>query len=151
MVLRELRVAYEPLRLEHCHDLRLDVSNPSLVIDLARTILQNEPSEVLGVFCLTTKMRVICYYEVSRGSLSQCSAHPREIFRAAILANAASIVVAHNHPSGDSTPSPDDRTLTARLVAAGDLLCIPVLDHVVIGDRNHFRFHQAGLIAAGPR
>lgn len=146
MEIRELRVSYEPLRLSQCHDVRADASTPSASVALARGILANEPVEVLGIFCLTIRMRVICYHEVSRGPLDCCPASPKEIFRAAMLTNSASIIVLHNHPSGDPSPSPQDIALTRRLMAAGDLLCLPVVDHIVIGDVRHYSFAEAGLL-----
>jgi DNA repair protein RadC len=68
------------------------------------------------------------------------------VFKAALLANAAAIIVAHNHPSGDPTPSPDDAALTARLAAAGEMLGVPLLDHIVIGDARYFSFKEAGRL-----
>jgi DNA repair protein RadC len=71
------------------------------------------------------------------------------VFKAAILANAAAIIAIHNHPSGDPVPSAEDRAITARLVAAGQLLGIPVLDHIVIGDEAAFSFADEGQLGAG--
>ena len=107
-------------------------------------LLQDEPSEVFAILCLTTMHHLIAYHEVSRGSLDSALAHPREVFKAAILANAAAIILAHNHPSGDPTPSADDCALTQRLRAAGDLLGIEVLDHVVIGDGQYISLKAIG-------
>jgi len=109
-------------------------------------VLRDEPAEVFAMLCLTTKHRVIAYHEVSRGTLDSTLAHPREVFKAALLANSAAIVISHNHPSGDSTPSADDVDLTRRLVAAGELLGISVLDHIVIGDGRYFSFKEAGRL-----
>jgi len=72
--------------------------------------------------------------------------HPREIFRLAVMASAAAIIIAHNHPSGDPTPSQEDHVLTARLVSAGDVLGIRVLDHVVIGDARYVSFADQGWL-----
>src|SRR5437667_436614 len=72
------------------------------------TILGHEVVEVIGVLCLTTKHRLIAYHEIGRGTISTVSVSPREVFQAAMLANAVAIVLGHNHPSGDPTPSPDD-------------------------------------------
>ena len=109
-------------------------------------LLQDEPAEVFAILCLTTKHRVIAYHEVSRGALDSTVVHPREVFKAALLANSAAIIAAHNHPSGDPTPSPDDADLTKRLAAAGELLGIPLLDHIVIGDGRYFSFKEAGRL-----
>lgn len=108
--------------------------------------LGDEPGEVFAILCLNTKNRVIGYHEVSRGSLDATLVHPREVFKAAMLANAAGIIAAHNHPSGDPTPSPDDVALTQRLKAAGEIIGIPVLDHLVIADRAYYSFQEAGRV-----
>lgn len=83
---------------------------------------------------------------VSRGILNSSLVHPREVFREAIAERAASLVLVHNHPSGDPTPSPDDRAITSQLVAAGRLLDIPIQDHVVIGRGRFLSFAEAGLL-----
>lgn len=106
-------------------------------------VLQDEPAEVFAILCLTTKHRVIAYHEVSRGTLDSALAHPREVFKAALLANAAAIIAAHNHPSGDPTPSPDDVALTRRLAEAGEVIGIPVLDHIIVGDGRYYSFKEA--------
>ena len=82
--------------------------------------------------------------EVSKGSLGASIVHPRELFKAAILANAAAIICAHNHPSGDPTPSAEDRRITERIRRAAEILGIPVLDHVVIGDPSYYSFADNG-------
>jgi DNA repair protein RadC len=91
---------------------------------------------------------VIGYYEVSRGTLDSTLVHPREVFKAAILANAAAIILTHNHPSGDPTPSPDDLALTQRLVQAGQIIGIDVLDHVIVGDGRWTSFVELGRLGA---
>lgn len=83
---------------------------------------------------------------VSRGILNSSLVHPREVFREAIAERAASIVLVHNHPSGDPTPSVDDRAITSQLVAAGRLLDIPIQDHVVIGHGRFISFAESGLL-----
>jgi RadC-like JAB domain len=92
---------------------------------------------------------MLCYHEVSRGVLDASLVHPREIFKPAVLSNAAAIVIGHNHPSGDPTPSHDDLELTARLVKAGQLLGIEVLDHIIIGhDGRYCSLRELGQLAA---
>jgi DNA repair protein RadC len=86
------------------------------------------------------------YHELSRGTLDSTVVHPREVFKTALLANAAAVIVAHNHPSGDPSPSADDIALTRRLTQAGNIIGIPVLDHLVIGVRSHFSLREAGLL-----
>ena len=120
------------------------LSRPSDCAAVLAGLLRDESCEVFGILCLTTKHRLIAYHEVSRGSLDSTLVHPREVFKAALLANAAAIVLAHNHPSGDPTPSPDDVALTTRLRAVGELIGIDVLDHVVIGDNRYVSFQELG-------
>lgn len=146
--LRELTVRYSA---------RKDVGGQSMTIgrsaerpaDAAMaltTLLQDEPSEVFGILCLTTKYRVIAFHEVSRGILDSTLVHPREVFKAALLANAAAIVAGHNHPSGDPSPSPDDVALTRRLASAGDIIGVPLLDHTIVGDGRYYSFREGGLV-----
>jgi DNA repair protein RadC len=122
------------------------LSNPRESAAVLMSLLENEPSEVFAILCLSTKHRVIAYHEVSRGTLDSTLVHPRDVFRAAILANAASLVLAHVHPSGDPMPSPDDGELTRRLVAAGLVLGIDVLDHIIVGHGRYASFKALGLL-----
>ncbi len=94
---------------------------------------KGEPYEHCTVMCLNIKGGVIAIQDISVGSSSASVVEPRSVFAPAILHNAASIIVAHNHPSGVSTPSEDDINTTRRLVEAGKILNIPVLDHIIIG------------------
>jgi len=148
ITLRELTLRYAPMHDAHGNALVMgaQITDAASAIRAFNPVLRDEPNEVFGMLCLSTKYHVIAYHEVSRGSLDATLVHPREVFKAALLANAAAIVVAHNHPSGDPTPSPEDAKLTARLVSAGTLLGIPVLDHVVIGTASHFSFREAGRL-----
>jgi DNA repair protein RadC len=94
--------------------------------------------EVFVVALLTIRHRLIGTHTVSVGCLASSLVHPREVMKPAILASAAALVLAHNHPSGDPEPSAEDVALTRRLVAAGQLLGIEVLDHVVLGEAGRF-------------
>lgn len=96
--------------------------------------------EAFVVLLLNTRHRVIALHVVSVGTLNTCPVGPREVFRPAIAAGAHSIVLAHHHPSGDPTPSPEDRNVTDRMTEAGELLGIQVLDHVVLGAGRYFSF-----------
>jgi DNA repair protein RadC len=95
---------------------------------------------------LDTKNKIIREEVVSIGSLSTSIVHPRDSFKAAIRESAAAVVFIHNHPSGDVKPSQEDILLTKRLVQAGDVLGIQVLDHIIIGDGGHFSFRDNGMI-----
>lgn len=83
---------------------------------------------------------------VSQGTLTASLVHPREVFRPALREAAAAVVLVHNHPSGDPTPSREDREITTRLAAAGELLGIPVLDHVVVAERGYASLREAGAL-----
>ena len=99
-----------------------------------------------GVVMLDTKHRVIRTTVLSVGTLDSSLVHPRDVFRAASECWAAAVVLFHNHPSGDPTPSADDVALTRRLVDAGVLMAIEVLDHLVLADSKYFSFKEAGRI-----
>lgn len=89
------------------------------------------------VACLDTKHRVQSVVEITTGTLDASLVHPREVFKPAILEGSSSIILSHNHPSGDTTPSKEDRTVTERLTEAGKLLGIEVLDHIIHGDGSN--------------
>ena len=98
------------------------------------------------VLLLDTRHRLIREVEVSRGSLNQSLVHPREVFAPALREAAAAILVVHNHPSGDPSPSREDHEVTRRLAKAGELLGIPLLDHVVIAAQGHTSFARNGWL-----
>jgi DNA repair protein RadC len=96
---------------------------------------------------LDTRRRVKGVCVVSIGTLSASLVHPREVFRPAIVAGAAAVVLAHNHPSGDPSPSSEDRDVTQRLVSAGQTIGIPVVDHIIVGDDGEFySFREHGIL-----
>ena len=113
------------------------VTNAYQAAKLLGPLLAFEAAEVFGVLCLTARSRVIGWYEVSRGSVNSAWVAPRDVFRAAMLSNAASLILAHNHPSGESQPSDDDCRLTKRMVEGANLLGIAILDHIIIGDHEY--------------
>ena len=102
--------------------------------------------ETFVVFLLNTKLNCIGFNLVSLGSLNEATCHPREVFRPAIAAAAHCIAVAHNHPSGDPSPSDADRRATRRLREAGETLGLQLVDHVVIGNGAHFSFREHGIL-----
>jgi DNA repair protein RadC len=104
--------------------------------------------ELFRVLLLTSRHDVLKIVTVSRGSLSSTIVHPREVFRPAILASAAAIVLVHNHPSGDPEPSGDDLEITQRLARAGEILGIDVLDHIVVARGGRFAsLRDRGILA----
>ena len=100
--------------------------------------------EYFGVLCLDTQNKVAAASVVSVGLLNSSLVHPREVFQRAILANAASIILGHNHPSGDPDPSPEDLEVTAQMVESGRILGIPVRDHVIIADTGFVSLLEKG-------
>lgn len=106
------------------------------------------PVERVGVVLLDARQRLVRTALLTTGTIDSSVVHPRDVYRVAIAAGAASIIVFHNHPSGDPTPSQDDLQLTWRLVAAGELLGVEMLDHVVIAERAYFSFREAGRLRA---
>jgi DNA repair protein RadC len=102
--------------------------------------------EQFGVVMLDTKHRMLRVKVISIGSLDTTVVHPGEVFREAAAASAAAIVLFHNHPSGDPTPSPEDLILTTRLINAGDIMGIDVVDHLILGDGRYFSLLEAGRL-----
>jgi DNA repair protein RadC len=132
--------------LLRCPPARLQFVNPR---DAAAYLLPQfgaRPVEQFGLMMLDTKHRLIRTSVVSVGTLDSSPAHPREIFREAASACAAAIVLFHNHPSGDPMPSRDDVELTRRLVQAGEIMGIDVIDHVILADTRYFSFREAGRL-----
>ena len=122
------------------------MATPAAAAQLFLRVLGDEATEVFALVLLSTRHHVLAYHEVSRGSLNSTVVQPRDVFKAALLGNAAAVILAHVHPSGDPTPSPDDVALTRRLVAGGVLLGVDVLDHIVVGDGRYASFRELGLL-----
>lgn len=116
------------------------VSTSAVVYEAFRDRFARADREEFLTVMLDGKNRALGFHVVSVGTLTASLVHPREVFKAAILANAAAVILVHNHPSGDPTPSAEDVAITERLRQAGDLLGIRVLDHVVIGDGRYVSF-----------
>ena len=104
------------------------------------------PVEQFGIVMLDTKHRIIRIKVVSIGSLDATVVHPREVFREAVSASAAALVLFHNHPSGDPAPSPDDLLLTTRMINAGTLMGIEILDHLILADQRYFSLVESGRL-----
>ncbi len=108
--------------------------------------LRRETRENFMAVHLDTKNRILCLDPVSVGSLNASIVHPREVFKSCLLSSAAALILIHNHPSGDPTPSQEDHAITSRLKEGSELLGIRLLDHVIIGDARHFSFADQGLL-----
>ena len=131
--------------------IRQKLDSPELVYDLMSAELRMLHKESLRVLLLDTRYRLIRTEEVSLGSVNESIAHPREIFRPALITSAYAVIVVHNHPSGDPTPSQADHSLTRRLAEAAELLQIKLLDHIIVGApaegrAPYFSFKEAGVL-----
>jgi len=132
------------------------LDTPVAVQDFWNQAIANRPDhepekEILVAICLNTKLRPIGWHLIATGTVNECTAHPREIFRPAIIAAAYALVIAHNHPSGDPSPSNADRRLTSTLREASQILQINLIDHIVIGQPaparpGYFSFRDSGLL-----
>ena len=123
------------------------LDNPVTVVNFMRESNRLENVESFQVVLLNARKKLIRTEKISQGLLDTILVHPREVFRAAISANAAAIVLVHNHPSGDPTPSEADIKVTRDLIRAGQLLKIEVLDHVIMGNPNHTSLRSLGYFA----
>jgi len=122
------------------------IVTPGQAADLFMEELRYKKKEYFKILLLNTKNHVISREEISVGSLSASIVHPREIFNIPLRKSAASIILFHNHPSGDPTPSQQDLEVTRRLVDAGNILGVTVRDHIIIGDGCFFSFREKGLL-----
>ncbi|MCH4198728.1 MAG: DNA repair protein RadC [Clostridium tyrobutyricum] len=126
-------------------DIRV-INSPKDSEKLGRIFLENADREEFMICCLDNKNKPTLINIVSIGSINKSIVHPREVFKAAILSNAASIMLFHNHPSGDIEPSNEDINITGRLKKCGDIIGINVIDHIIIGDREYYSFKEKGLL-----
>ena len=122
------------------------LDTPEAAFRFLRPKFQGLDREHLLRVDLDARHAVLAYETVSIGTLTASLVHPAQVYRAAILGCAAGVILAHNHPSGDPTPSPEDRQTTNRTKSAGDLLGIPMIDHIIVGGERFFSFRQAGLL-----
>ena len=104
--------------------------------------LDKEPEEVAYLLCLDNKLCLTGYFEVSRGCINRSVLHPREVFKRAIVSNASNIILVHNHPSGDCTPSSDDKFVTSVMRDTGQMVGISLLDHIIIGEKGYYSFQE---------
>lgn len=132
--------------IEYSYDKRPKITGMDDVIKAVKPLIADPNKEFFIALYLNTKNGIIKQEVVSVGSLSANIVHPREIFKTACLFSASSIIVAHNHPSGDPTPSRQDIELTKKLAEAGKIMGIDVLDHVIIGHDSCFGFQENGLL-----
>ena len=124
------------------------VTSPSEVVKVLNTLydLENEPTENMVMLLLDTKYKIIGSTLISKGTVNASLVSPREVFQQALLGNAVSILIAHNHPSGNPTPSNEDVEVTKRLVKGGKLIGVNLLDHIIIGDNKYLSLKEEGYL-----
>ena len=132
--------------LTHAPSARIQLRTPHEAAVYLMPAFGSRPVEQFGIVLLDTKHRVLRTAVLAIGTLNSTVVQPRDVFREAALGAAAAIVVFHNHPSGDPCPSPDDVELTRRLVAAGTLMGIDVVDHIILGDVRYCSFKEMGKL-----
>jgi DNA repair protein RadC len=121
------------------------VNTPAEAFELLKGRLQGKRKEHFWAILLDTRNRLIKTSEISIGTLNSSLVHPREVFKEAMSASAASLIIVHNHPSGNPEASPDDIKITQRLKQAGEIVGIEVLDHVIVGDNRYSSLKREGL------
>ena len=147
MYVKEVTVRYRLRRLRATSWLDGRMTTPREAAEILTAILGKEIVEVCGVVCLSLKYSIVAYHELSRGTLNSTVVHPRDVFRVALLTNAAAIIVCHNHPSGDPAPSADDCVLTQRLHTAAEVLGVDLSDHVIVTtEGKYYSFQEAGRL-----
>ena len=125
---------------------KITIRSPADIANLLMPELRDMKKECLKAIHLDTKNQVLKIITISVGILNSSLVHPREVFQEAITSSACSLIVAHNHPSGDPTPSPEDKSITRRLHECGELLGIELLDHVIVGDNRWVSLKESGVI-----
>ena len=125
---------------------RKKIFNAASAAELLKPLYEGLDREQFSVILLAQNHTVIGVNVVSVGTLTECIVHPREVYKPAVVANAAAVIVAHNHPSGDPKPSKADSDITKRLAEAGELLGIRFLDSVILGDGSPYSFAEAGQL-----
>ncbi|MCB0312121.1 MAG: DNA repair protein RadC [Calditrichae bacterium] len=125
---------------------KVKITDPEIVFQRYGPLLGHLRKEIFIILVLNSANHLIRDIRISEGILNASLVHPREVFRSAILESAASIILLHNHPSGEVHPSPEDKSITKRLIESGRLLDVPVLDHIIIGSSSYFSFREAGLV-----
>lgn len=123
----------------------LDFSSPDTIAQYYMEDMRHKKKEVMKLLLLNTKSRLIAENDVSTGTVNMALVSPRELFVEALQKNAVSIILLHNHPSGDPTPSREDLQITQRVRQAGDLIDVELLDHIIIGDNRYISLREIGF------
>ena len=132
----------------NCPQVDRKMNSPEKIVGLAKYFLkmQEAPEEYMYMICMNTKLEMTSVFEISHGNVNSSIVGAREVFQKALLANAVSIALIHNHPSGDPTPSREDIEVTKRLIEAGKIVGIQVLDHIIIGRPGYTSLKEKGYL-----
>ena len=136
----------EVREIEYSYDKRPKITSMENVVEIVKPMIADSNKEFFMALYLNTKNGVLKQEVISVGSLNANVVHPREIFKTACMISAAYIIVAHNHPSGDPTPSREDIEITKKLYEAGKMMGIELLDHVIIGYDRYYGFKESGQL-----
>lgn len=144
----EQRAVLEKEVSVYCPEVDRKMNSPEKIVALAKQYLRmhEETEEYMYMLCMNTKLEMIGVFEISHGNVNSSIVGAREVFQKALLANAVAIALIHNHPSGDSTPSREDVKVTERLVKAGEILGVQVLDHIIVGRPGYTSLKEKGYL-----
>lgn len=126
------------------YDVRVD--RPETAAELIQKMIGDSDRENLVLVCLDMKNKPTSVQVISTGSLNASIVHPREVFKSVLLSNAACFIIGHNHPSGDLTPSPEDIDITERLIQVGEVIGVPMIDHVIVSDNDFLSMRKSGVV-----
>ncbi len=142
--IQEIRAVYQEKKVEAYGDLKKVTSSYQIALWLENEIGSFTQEHLVAVY-LNTKNEVISFSIVHIGTIDQSIAYPRDIFQRALLVNAARIIIAHNHPSGSTKPSEADKLFTKRIIRAGELIGVEILDHIIVTDEDYCSLRAGGL------
>ena len=137
-MIREVVIQFKPLDTE-----RIKVDNPGRVSAFIQEKIGNNARESFILLCIGNKNEVVSYSVISVGTINEAIVHPREVFLSAIMTKASGVIVAHNHPSGSNLPSRHDIETTKRLVEAGKVIGIQLVDHIIVGFNDNYGHHYS--------
>ncbi len=144
----QIKASFELARRERAEivEENFDVKSPEAVFKLIGSSIKDKAKEHFKLILLNSRNKKIGISSISTGTLTTSLVHPREVFKEALAHSAASVILAHNHPSGDPEPSEDDLKITRKLVESGKIMGVEVLDHIIIGKDKFYSFREKGLI-----
>jgi DNA repair protein RadC len=144
----QIKASFELAKRENLEtdEENFDIKNPEAVCKLISSTIKEKAKEHFKLILLNSRNKKIGISTISIGTLTTSLVHPREVFKEALAHSAASVILAHNHPSGDPEPSEDDLKITRKLVESGKILGVEVIDHIIVGKNNHYSFREKGLI-----